>query len=82
MSSHKRYQQTPEQIALSEQRKAKKLKSAQAPPVQASDPGTAEIVERVWLPIQSIHNGQRELQRIKILSWNVCPPVCLNRRSA
>jgi RNA exonuclease NGL2 len=60
---------TPEQIALSEARKAKRLKQEQAslPP---QDLGKGNILPRPWLKLQDPPNVGAN--RVKIFTWNVC----------
>jgi len=62
------YQLTPEQTALSEERKAKKLKNTFTQPVLEHCAG--KILERPWITVPGVDN-RRELQRIKVLTWNV-----------
>ncbi|KAG6829385.1 hypothetical protein H0H92_004653 [Tricholoma furcatifolium] len=66
-SAPKRYQPTAEQIALSEERKAKKLKSA----IPSQNKNVGEIIERSWIPIDcpqdSLQSGQciKEVDRLE-----------------
>ncbi|KAG6845766.1 hypothetical protein H0H87_003820 [Tephrocybe sp. NHM501043] len=71
-----RHQLTPEQIALSEERKAKKLKSG-PPPSQNTD--TGHIIERAWIPIEPSPDSQQGDQRITVFTWNLLAQ-CLVRR--
>ncbi|KAG6842580.1 hypothetical protein C0991_000106 [Blastosporella zonata] len=61
-TASKRYHPTPEQIALSEERKAKKLKGV-APAPQNTHTGS--IIERSWIPIGSPQDRQRGNQHVK-----------------
>jgi len=63
-SSKKRFERAPERTALSEGRRAKKIKNA------VVDTTDVKILDRKWIPIQNPVHG---LQRIKVLTWNVCP---------
>jgi len=69
-TASRRFQPTPEQLALSEQRKAKKEKNA-ALPQQPENSDAGRIIERSWIPIQSSHERQHDAQRVKVLTWNV-----------
>jgi len=65
----KRFQLTPEQLALSEQRKAKKVKLSENSAME-SDETNIRILSRKWvqLPIApSLDVGRR----VKVLTWNV-----------
>jgi hypothetical protein len=65
---------TPEQIALSEKRRAKKQENctlANEPQQIQQEYHPPLIVRRDWIPIQPISNTQ-EHQSIKTLTWNVC----------
>ncbi|KAG6888679.1 hypothetical protein C0995_006669 [Termitomyces sp. Mi166 len=64
----KRYQLTPEQIALSEERKAKKLKN----PAIHQNNDAGRIIDRCWIPTQPHQSGQQSDQRVKVFTWNVC----------
>ncbi|THV04851.1 Endonuclease/exonuclease/phosphatase [Dendrothele bispora CBS 962.96] len=73
----KRPSLTLEQIALSEARKAKRLRQEQAPP-PSTDSEKGKIVQRQWLKLQDPPNmdGAR---RIKVFTWNLLAQ-CLVRR--
>ncbi|KAJ6519910.1 Endonuclease/exonuclease/phosphatase [Mycena sanguinolenta] len=72
----KRFQLTPEQLAISEERKAKKQKLPQAT-VQQSNNTEARILVRPWLSMQNTAPGDGI--RVKIFSWNLLAQ-CLVRR--
>jgi RNA exonuclease NGL2 len=69
----KPFQLTPEQLALSAERKAKKGSTIITPPSDHSPAGA--IVDRAWiaLPTAQDANGH-QVQQIKVLTWNVCLP--------
>jgi hypothetical protein len=77
MSPKEPFQLTPEQIALSAERKAKKQNTKFS---QSSDncPVAGAIVNRAWipLPISLLEDARasdgRQQQEIKVLTWNVC----------
>ncbi|KAG6897346.1 hypothetical protein C0992_002272 [Termitomyces sp. T32_za158] len=73
-TASKRYQLTPEQIALSEERKAKKLKNAGL----QQNHDTEGIVGRRWIPIEPLRSDQRG-QLVKVFTWNLLAQ-CLVRR--
>ena len=64
--SGKPFRLTPEQIALSAERKAKKQTNSST----ASPTGT--IVNRAWIQSPEDANDNRQEQQIKVLTWNVC----------
>ncbi|KAF8216137.1 Endonuclease/exonuclease/phosphatase [Mycena galopus ATCC 62051] len=72
----KRFQLTPEQIALSEERKAKKQKlpPATTPPQNNAD---ARILTRPWINLDHTTTGNEI--RIKLFTWNLLAQ-CLVRR--
>ncbi|KAG6877637.1 hypothetical protein C0993_005346 [Termitomyces sp. T159_Od127] len=70
----KRYQLTPEQIALSEERKAKKLQNAALQPVN----DTGGIIERRWIQTEPRQSSQQG-QLVKVFTWNLLAQ-CLVRR--
>ncbi|KAF8078530.1 Endonuclease/exonuclease/phosphatase [Lyophyllum atratum] len=74
----RRFQPTPEQLALSELRKAKKEKNA-ALSQQPENSDAGSIIERPWIPIQPSHEPQHNAQRVKVLTWNLLAQ-CLVRR--
>ncbi|KAG6911894.1 hypothetical protein DXG01_000141 [Tephrocybe rancida] len=81
MATFNRYRLTPEQIALSEERKAKKLKAALPSPAQNSEnSNTGSIIERSWIPIETPQESQQGDQRVKIFTWNLLAQ-CLVRRT-
>ena len=61
---NKVFQLTPEQIALSQARKAKKLQN----------PTTVHnVLQRPWIQLPCVDfNIKPESQRVKLLTWNVC----------
>jgi RNA exonuclease NGL2 len=69
----KRFQLTPEQIALSEERKAKKQKLQSKPPTEAN---RALILHRPFINLQPVEDGIC----VKLLTWNLLAQ-CLVRRS-
>ncbi|KAG5654103.1 hypothetical protein H0H81_007517 [Sphagnurus paluster] len=76
----KRFQPTPEQLALSEERKAKKAKIAisNREPASEDTTETGRIIERSWIPTDSTHSHQG--QRVKVFTWNLLAQ-CLVRRN-
>ena len=81
--STKGYQLTPEQLALSEERKRLKLlkkkdQEAQHKPSLVNDP-RAKILEREWLQLDRLgsHSGLAQFEscgpdvKIKVMTWNV-----------
>ncbi|KAJ6575204.1 Endonuclease/exonuclease/phosphatase [Mycena capillaripes] len=73
----KRFQLTPEQIALSEERKAKKQKTqAEAPPNNV-DAIASKILARPWIDLG--HVRQEDEIRVKLFTWNLLAQ-CLVRR--
>lgn len=69
-------QLSQEQIALSQARKLKKLKLASEQSASTSkslpvDPEKGRIVERAWIDLKD-PRASAAVQRIKILTWNVC----------
>lgn len=71
------FQLTPEQIALSAERKAKKQKTNF--PQSSNNSSAGAIVNRAWIPLptlqlENITDGHQE-QQIKVLTWNVCLPL-------
>ncbi|KAJ7293660.1 Endonuclease/exonuclease/phosphatase [Mycena rebaudengoi] len=75
----KRYQLTPEQIALSEERKAKKQKQAQEPPPATEEAPQASIKSRPWIDLQRPAENIDGFQRVKLMTWNLLAQ-CLVRR--
>ncbi|KAG5342381.1 putative RNA exonuclease C9B6.11c [Termitomyces sp. T112] len=69
-TTSKRYQLTPEQVALSEERKAKKLKST----ALQQNNNAGRIIERCWIPT-GLQSGQQGDQRVKVFTWNPTPAV-------
>lgn len=72
MSSTKRYQPTPQQIALAKERKAKraKISSSQA------DEAKGKILARKWVQLPVVEHQQDGTRRVKVMTWNVralCP---------
>lgn len=74
----KRFQLTPEQIALSEERKAKKQKLQAQAQVLPSDKTEERLLARPWLNLDNTTpaNGIR----VKLLTWNLLAQ-CLVRES-
>ncbi|KAJ7619112.1 Endonuclease/exonuclease/phosphatase [Mycena polygramma] len=72
----KRFELTPEQIALSEERKAKKQKLQAAPPGNV-DVVASKILTRPWIDLD--HPTGDEGIRTKLFSWNLLAQ-CLVRR--
>ncbi|KAG6820113.1 hypothetical protein H0H93_005260 [Arthromyces matolae] len=70
-SATRRYVPTPEQIALAQERKAKKLAAA----VPETNSQVGRISERPWLPIETSCSFNQDDQRIKVFTWNVCAIV-------
>ena len=67
------FQLTPEQIALSQARKAKKLQS----PTSVESNIKGNILQRPWIQLPSVDfNIKPESERVKLFTWNVC--VLLN----
>ncbi|CAK5280252.1 unnamed protein product [Mycena citricolor] len=77
----KRPQLTPEQIALSEARKAKKLK-LQSDPSEPALPEKSRILRRPWIELDrpGAKDAQQRPGRFSLLTWNVLAQ-CLVRRS-
>ncbi|KAF7310975.1 Endo/exonuclease/phosphatase domain-containing protein [Mycena chlorophos] len=73
MATRRPIELTPEQLALSEARKAKKLKLSENPP--APEPATNLILSRPWISL----NSDPEPGRIKVHTWNMLAQ-CLVRR--
>ncbi|KAJ7169963.1 Endonuclease/exonuclease/phosphatase [Mycena filopes] len=74
----KRFQLTPEQLAISEERKAKKQKlQAQPPTPDNSNPSSnpSLILPRPWI---ELHESPKS-KRVRLLSWNLLAQ-CLVRR--
>lgn len=74
----KRFQLTPEQIALSEERKAKKQKLQAQAQALPSDKTEERLLARPWLNLDNTTpaNGIR----VKLLTWNLLAQ-CLVRES-
>lgn len=70
MSKH--YQPTPEQIALSEERKAKRRMKLAAMPTATptADDTKGRILERKWIELPVPQNVDAT-RRIKFMTWNV-----------
>lgn len=70
----KPYQPTPEQIALAEEKRAKRAKLAAttptAPRVTVVDDVKGHILPRKWIDLPKT-KGSNELMRLKVLTWNV-----------
>ena len=67
-----RPQLTPEQLALSEDRKLKqRQKQNAAASTNTSDISRGHILGRQWMELPGNHQGD-DFWRVKILSWNVC----------
>ncbi|KAI0068339.1 Endonuclease/exonuclease/phosphatase [Artomyces pyxidatus] len=74
----KRFQPTPEQVALQEARRLKKLQTASSRPiVPAVDLRKGKIVERPWVAVQE--GREPCVQRITLMTWNLLAQ-CLVRR--
>ncbi|KAJ6604734.1 Endonuclease/exonuclease/phosphatase [Mycena vulgaris] len=74
----KRFQLTPEQIALSEERKAKKQKlQNQAPPSNNVDESHGSILPRPWINLECAEH--QDGIHVKLLTWNLLAQ-CLVRR--
>ncbi|KAJ7492540.1 Endonuclease/exonuclease/phosphatase [Mycena latifolia] len=73
----KRFQLTPEQIALSEERKAKKQKLQSQPPPPNDDKIQGSILTRPWINLERAEH--LDGIRIKLLTWNLLAQ-CLVRR--
>jgi RNA exonuclease NGL2 len=73
----KRFQLTPEQIALSEERKAKKQKMQTQALPNNGDASKASILIRPWLDLDSAKLGDGI--RVKLLTWNLLAQ-CLVRK--
>ncbi|KAJ7110130.1 Endonuclease/exonuclease/phosphatase [Mycena epipterygia] len=74
----KRFPLTPEQIALSEERKAKKQKlQNQAPPPNNVEEIKGSILARPWIDLERTEH--RDGFRVKIMTWNLLAQ-CLVRR--
>lgn len=67
----KRFQPTPMQIALAEERKAKKVKLAGTATASAIDDDKGRILSREWIQLQSTDNVD-DVRHLKIMTWNVC----------
>jgi hypothetical protein len=70
MSESKRFQLTPEQLALSEQRKAKKATLSENSAPTKYDKMNSRILSRKWVQLP-IAPGQDIGRRVKVLTWNV-----------
>lgn len=86
----KRYEPTPEQIALSQERKARANKAklaAEKVAVLATAPGVEEdkgrIVDRKWIQLQPTDNQESSVRRVKVMTWNVrlfcLPNECIHQ---
>ncbi|KAJ7786408.1 Endonuclease/exonuclease/phosphatase [Mycena metata] len=74
----KRFELTPEQIAISEERKAKKQKlQAQSPSTQVNV-DAALILSRPWLDLNFTENRNGAV-RVRVMTWNLLAQ-CLVRR--
>jgi hypothetical protein len=75
--TRKPFHLTPEQLALSAERKAKKGSTSVSPPSDHTGPAGA-IVDRAWIALptseQDATNGH-QVQHIKVLTWNVWLPL-------
>ncbi|KAJ7783877.1 Endonuclease/exonuclease/phosphatase [Mycena maculata] len=73
----KNFQRTPEQIALSEERKAKRQKLQDQPPPPDIQQNTGSILSRPWINLGRTDN--QEGTRVKLMTWNLLAQ-CLVRR--
>lgn len=64
----KRYERTPEQIKLSEERKAKKQK-LQPAATELDDEG--RFLARPWITLPGVFEDDESFRRVKIMTWNV-----------
>ncbi|TFK41068.1 Endonuclease/exonuclease/phosphatase [Crucibulum laeve] len=80
MASKKTFIPTPEQLMLSEARKAKKLREANTLLSANLKPDLpAQIISRPWISLESQQELDIKLQRVKIMTWNLLAQ-CLVRR--
>lgn len=62
---------TPEQIALSEERKRKKAEAALRAPSPQKPVETAKILERRWLTLPTL-TEETSKNSFTVMTWNVC----------
>lgn len=65
----KRFQMTPEQMALSEERKAKKQKMQSEAPLNNVDAIASNTLARPWIDLA--HAAQADEIRVKLFTWNL-----------
>ena len=73
----KRYEPTAEQIALSQERKAKRAKSAIEKAAVEEDKG--RILDRKWIQLRSTDGQEYLVRRVRVMTWNVCL-FCLSNK--
>lgn len=73
----KNLQRTPEQIALSEERKAKRQKLQDKPPPEKIQEEKGSILLRPWIKLDRPDDKQGA--RVKLLTWNLLAQ-CLVRK--
>lgn len=74
--STNRYELTPEQLALAEERQRKRLEreKERAKAAKQQDP-RAQILSRGWMKLKEPMDDSRT---VKVVSWNVCLFLCCN----
>lgn len=65
----KRYQPTPEQMALAEERKA--AKRAKICTYAAPNEAKGSIIPRKWIQLPTVED--QDARRVKVMTWNVRP---------
>lgn len=67
-ASHNRYELTPEQQALAEEKRQQRLRQKEQPATPQEDP-RSKILAREWLKLA---DPPKDTVRVKIMTWNVC----------
>ncbi|KAF9452686.1 Endonuclease/exonuclease/phosphatase [Macrolepiota fuliginosa MF-IS2] len=80
MSSHRKYQPTPEEIAAAQAKKAERLKKKQEK-AESSDikAPTHTIIQRPWLTVPTTQETLNDKLTVKVFTWNLLAQ-CLVRR--
>ena len=72
-ASHNRYELTPEQLALAEEKRQQRLRQKEKAEAPQADP-RSKILAREWLKLA---DPQEDTVRLKVMTWNVCITSCV-----